>query len=65
MPHTMQVWRSIQFRIRAYFYRHGRLRGLAGIVDEHRQLLEALQTRDQDAVLAVLEPHIAVPSLPA
>src|SRR3954471_15627550 len=65
MPHTMQVWRSIQFRIRAYFHRHGRFRALDEIQDEHRQLLEALQTRDPEAVLAVLEPHIAVPSPPA
>jgi DNA-binding GntR family transcriptional regulator len=65
MPHTMQVWRSIQFRIRAYFHRHGRFRALDEIEHEHRQLLEALQTRDPDAVLAVLEPHIAVASPPA
>src|SRR3954447_1017736 len=65
MPHTMQVWRSIQFRIRTYFFRHGRSRALDEIQDEHRQLLEALQTRDPEAVLAVLEPHIAVPSPPS
>jgi DNA-binding GntR family transcriptional regulator len=65
LPHTMQVWRSIQHRIRTYFFRHGRFRALDGIADEHRQLLEALQTRDPDQVLAVLEPHIAVASPPA
>lgn len=61
-PHTMQVWRSIWPRIRAYFVRYGRFRTLDSIVDEHRELLAALQTRDPDLTLAVLERHIAVPS---
>lgn len=59
--HTMQVWRSIWPRIRNYFIRYGRLRALDTIVDEHRELLEALQTRDPEKTLEVLERHIAVP----
>ena len=31
------------------------------MVDEHRELLAALQTRDPDVMLAQLERHIAVP----
>lgn len=60
-PHTMQVWRSIWPRIRNYFIRYGRFRQLDTIVDEHRELLDALRSRDHDGTMAVLERHIAVP----
>jgi DNA-binding GntR family transcriptional regulator len=66
--HTLQIWRSIWPRIRAYFYRYGRGRSLEVMADEHRELLEAMQTRDPEIVLAILERHIAVPvpsALPA
>ena len=59
--HTMQVWRNIWPRIRAYFVRYGRVRSLAGIVEEHRELFAAMQTRDVDETLVILEKHIAVP----
>jgi DNA-binding GntR family transcriptional regulator len=59
--HTLQIWRSIWPRIRAYFYRYGRGRSLEVMADEHRQLLEAMQTRDPKIVLDLLERHIAVP----
>jgi len=59
--HTLQIWRSIWPRIRAYFYRYGRGRSLEVMADEHRELLEAMQTRDPEIVLAILERHIAVP----
>jgi len=60
--HTVQIWRSIWPRIRAYFFRYGRDKSLETMVDEHRELLAALQTRDPATVLGVLEGHIAVPS---
>ncbi len=60
-PHALQVWKSIWPRIRGYFFRYGRSRPLDVIVDEHRELLSALQTRNRKTVLAVLEKHIAVP----
>jgi DNA-binding GntR family transcriptional regulator len=63
--HTVQIWRTIWPRIRAYFYRYGRGQDLERMVDEHRELLAALQSRDPDRLLAVLEPHIAVPSPPS
>jgi DNA-binding GntR family transcriptional regulator len=63
--HTVQIWRTIWPRIRAYFYRYGRGQDLERMVDEHRELLAALQSREADRVLAVLEPHIAVPVPPA
>jgi len=60
--HTVQIWRSIWPRIRAYFFRYGRGKSLATMVEEHRELLAALQSRDPELVLRVLEQHIAVPS---
>lgn len=60
-PHTMQVWRSIWPRIRNYFFRYGRFRSLDTIVEEHRELLEALRGGDPERMLEVLERHIAVP----
>ena len=63
--HTVQIWRTIEPRIRAYFYRYERFRSFEETVEEHRVLLEALQTRDPAIVLAQLERHIDVPSPPA
>src|SRR5688572_28073798 len=61
-PHDVQLWRSIAPRIRAYFLRYGKFRDLNVIVDEHRELLAALQTRDPEILLPALEGHIAVES---
>jgi DNA-binding GntR family transcriptional regulator len=57
----VQIWRTIWPRIRAYFFRYGRGQNLKRMVDEHRDLLAALQTRDPDVMLGQLERHIAVP----
>jgi len=59
--HTVQIWRTIWPRIRAYFYRYGRGQDLERMVDEHRELLAALQSRQPKRVLGGLERHIAVP----
>jgi DNA-binding GntR family transcriptional regulator len=59
--HTVQIWRTIWPRIRAYFYRYGRGQDLGTMVDEHRELLSALQSRDLERMLDQLERHIAVP----
>jgi DNA-binding GntR family transcriptional regulator len=61
-PHAVQIWRSIAPRIRAYFLRYGKYRDLGVIVEEHRQLLAAVQTRDAEVVLPLLQEHIAVES---
>ena len=61
----MQIWRTIEPRIRAYFYRYERFRSFEETVEEHRALLAALQTRDPAIVLAQLERHIDVPAPPA
>ncbi|MGZ8783841.1 MAG: GntR family transcriptional regulator [Gaiellaceae bacterium] len=60
--HTVQIWRTIWPRIRAYFYRYERSRSFEETVKEHRILLEALQTRDPAIALAQLERHIDVPA---
>jgi DNA-binding GntR family transcriptional regulator len=59
-PHTTQVWRSIAPRIRAYFFRYGLTADLSQIAIEHGQLLQAVQTRDREQVLAAVERHITV-----
>jgi DNA-binding GntR family transcriptional regulator len=59
-PHTTQVWRSIAPRIRAYFFRYGLEADLDRIAVEHGQLLQAMQTRDRDTVLEVVQRHITV-----
>ncbi|HUQ23173.1 MAG TPA: GntR family transcriptional regulator [Gaiellaceae bacterium] len=63
--HTVQLWRTIWPRIRAYFYRYERFRSFEETVEEHRELLEALQTRDPEIALAVLQRHIDVAAPPA
>ena len=63
-PHAAQVWRSIAPRIRAYFFRYGRQGDLKRIASEHRDLLAALQTKENDVIAQALEQHIAV-DLPA
>jgi DNA-binding GntR family transcriptional regulator len=60
--HTVQIWRSIWPRSRAYIYRYSRSSTLETVVVEHRDLLAALQTRDLVFVLRQLEVHIAVPA---
>jgi DNA-binding GntR family transcriptional regulator len=62
--HTVQIWRTIWPRIRAYFYRYERFRSFEETVEEHRELLAALQTRDPAIVLAQLERHIDVAAPP-
>ena len=61
-PHTAQVWRSIAPRIRAYFYRYGRVADLDRIAAEHAELLAMLQTRDHETIVEALDGHIAVES---
>ena len=62
--HTLQIWRTIQPRIRAGFYRLGsRHRDLLEISDEHKALLAALRTRDPRVASNALEIHICTSQL--
>ncbi|CAN5682308.1 MAG: GntR family transcriptional regulator [Acidimicrobiia bacterium] len=58
-PHCLQMWRAIQPRVRAYFRRdapvYGKQHALAA---QHQELLDALRSRDPDAVRAAIEKHI-------
>jgi DNA-binding GntR family transcriptional regulator len=64
LPYTVQTWQSIAARVRTYFYRYGSERDLAAVAEEHRLLLDALATRDEEIVLAMLEEHITHPEIP-
>ena len=59
-PHTLQIWLTIEPRIRAYFHRHGRYQELRHIVRDHRELFEALRDRDEERLLGLLDQHIDV-----
>ncbi len=62
--HTLQIWRSIQPRIRAGFYRLGSRHGdLSEISAEHKILLDALRTRDPIIATKALETHICTTQL--
>jgi len=63
--HTIQIWRTIAPRIRAYFYRHFRARDLDSVVAEHRELLDALHQGDERLLLEALHRHIVVARQPA
>lgn len=59
-PHTLQIWLTIEPRIRAYFHRHGRYQELRQIVRDHRELFEALRDRKEERLLGLLDQHIDV-----
>jgi len=63
--HSAQLWGAIAPRIRAYFFRYGRVSDLQRIAREHRELLAAMQTRNPDVWARALEQHIAVQVPPA
>ena len=60
LPHALQIWLTIEPRIRAYFHRHGRGADLRSFEGDHRELLEAIRARDEKRLLTLLEAHIVV-----
>ncbi|MEV5966585.1 GntR family transcriptional regulator [Kribbella sp. NPDC051952] len=57
--HALQLWRSVQPRIRALIYRLApKHQDLAEIPQEHRQLLDALRAEDEIALRRAIEVHI-------
>jgi DNA-binding GntR family transcriptional regulator len=64
-PHSAQLWGAIAPRIRAYFFRYGRVGDLERIAKEHSDLLAAMQTRKTTVWTRALEHHIAVQVPPA
>jgi DNA-binding GntR family transcriptional regulator len=63
--HSAQLWGAIAPRIRAYFFRYGRVSDLERIAQEHNELLAALQTRKPSVLTKALEQHIDVQVPPA
>jgi DNA-binding GntR family transcriptional regulator len=63
--HSAQLWSAIAPRIRAYFFRYGRVGDLDRTAREHGELLAAMQTRKPSVWTRALEHHIAVPVPPA
>lgn len=58
-PHCLQVWRSIEPRVRAYFRRDARGHArLDDVTDEHEELLRALVDGDEAHLLETVERHI-------
>jgi DNA-binding GntR family transcriptional regulator len=58
-PHCLQIWRSIEPRVRAYFRRDAPAHAPLGeVADEHDELLQALVQRDEAQLIATLERHI-------
>jgi DNA-binding GntR family transcriptional regulator len=58
-PHCLQIWRSIEPRVRAYFRRDAPAHQRADeIAEEHDELLQALRARDEAQLLETLARHI-------
>jgi DNA-binding GntR family transcriptional regulator len=58
-PHCLQVWRSIEPRVRAYFRRDAPAHASAHeVADQHDELLAALVEGDEADLTATLERHI-------
>ncbi|MGB4137226.1 MAG: GntR family transcriptional regulator [Microbacterium sp.] len=53
-----QIWRSLQPRIRAHFRKEQKTQPLDSVVDEHAQLLEALESRDADLLMNRVNDHV-------
>jgi DNA-binding GntR family transcriptional regulator len=57
--HCLQVWRTLQTRVRAYFRRDAPAHpSRDAVADQHQRLLEALASRDEERVLDELNRHI-------
>jgi DNA-binding GntR family transcriptional regulator len=58
-PHCLQIWRSIEPRVRAYFRRDAPAHPSADeLADEHQELLDALAGGDEAQLLDTLTRHI-------
>ncbi|WP_219845121.1 GntR family transcriptional regulator [Leucobacter massiliensis] len=58
-PHCLQIWRSIQPRVRAYFRRDaGHYADASVVAEQHRRLLAALRAGDEPELEAEVERHI-------
>lgn len=59
-PHCVQIWRSIQPRVRAYFHRDAAFyRDASSVARQHRRLLLALRSNDRDLLRDAVAAHIS------
>lgn len=57
--HCLQIWRTVQPKVRAYFRSNAFNPDHAkGVADQHRQLLDALRSNDPDVVRSTVAAHI-------
>lgn len=57
--HCLQIWRTIQPRVRAYFRRDANYYADShAVAEQHRELIGALQSGDRDHGLHVITEHI-------
>jgi DNA-binding GntR family transcriptional regulator len=58
-PHCLQIWRSIEPRVRAYFRRDAPVHPTADeLAVEHQELLDALAAGDEGELIETLSRHI-------
>lgn len=58
-PHCLQIWRTLQPRVRAYFRRDApRHAGSHPVSEQHEELLAALLSREESRVLATVDDHV-------
>jgi DNA-binding GntR family transcriptional regulator len=58
-PHCLQIWRSIEPRVRAYFRRDAPVHPSPDeLAVEHQELLDALRTGDEGELIETLSRHI-------
>lgn len=57
--HCLQIWRTIQPRVRAYFRRDANYYGDShAVAEQHRELIRALRSGDRDHGLLAITEHI-------
>lgn len=57
--HCLQIWRTIQPRVRAYFRRDANYYGDShAVAEQHRELIRALRSGDRDHGLQAITEHI-------
>ncbi|MEV4668515.1 GntR family transcriptional regulator [Microbacterium sp. LWO12-1.2] len=57
--HCLQIWRTIQPRVRAYFRRDANYYGDShAVAEQHRELVRALRSGDRDHGLQAITEHI-------
>lgn len=60
-PHCLQLWKTIQPRVWAYFRRDAPAHAdPLTVAVQHQELLDVLKTRDEEATVAAVEQHIHI-----